>query len=64
MVWFFHVKVNQALNAALADAEVKERFAKLGAETTGGTPQAFAAMVKADNAKWIKIITERKITAE
>ena len=37
---------------------------KLGAESSGGTPQAFAAMVKADNAKWIKIITERKITAE
>ncbi|WP_372826282.1 Bug family tripartite tricarboxylate transporter substrate binding protein [Polaromonas sp.] len=57
-------KVNQALNAALADADVKERFARLGAETTGGTPQAFAAMVKADNAKWKKIITERKISVE
>ncbi|MEO8024501.1 tripartite tricarboxylate transporter substrate binding protein [Polaromonas sp.] len=57
-------RVNQALNAALADAEVKERFARLGAEPTGGTPQAFAAMVKADNAKWKKIISERKITTE
>ncbi|WP_370869753.1 Bug family tripartite tricarboxylate transporter substrate binding protein [Polaromonas sp.] len=57
-------KVNQAVNAALADAEVKERFARLGAEPTGGTPQAFAAMVRADNSKWKKIISERKITAE
>ena len=57
-------KVNLAVNAALADTEVKERFARLGAEPTGGTPQAFAAMVKADHAKWKKIITERKITAE
>ena len=57
-------KVNQAVNAALADADVKERFARLGAEPTGGTSQAFAAMVKADNAKWKKIISERKITAE
>lgn len=57
-------KVNQAINAALAEPEVKERFARLGAETTGGTPQAFAAMVKADHAKWKKIITERKITAD
>jgi tripartite-type tricarboxylate transporter receptor subunit TctC len=57
-------KVNQAVNAALADADVKERFARLGAEPTGGTPQAFAAMVRADNAKWKKIISERKITAE
>lgn len=57
-------KVNQAVNAALADADVKERFARLGAEPIGGTSQAFAAMVKADNAKWKKIISERKITAE
>ena len=57
-------KVNQAVNAALAEADVKERFARLGAEPTGGTPQAFAAMVRADNAKWKKIISERKITAE
>ena len=57
-------KVNQALNAALADADVKERFARLGAEPTGGTSAAFASMVKADNTKWKKIITDRKITAE
>ena len=57
-------KVNQAVNAALADADVKERFARLGAEPAGGTPQAFAAMVKADNAKWKKIIADRKISVE
>lgn len=57
-------KVNQAVNAALADGDVKERFARLGAEPTGGTPQAFAAMVKADNTKWKKIIAERKISVE
>ncbi|MFI5444370.1 Bug family tripartite tricarboxylate transporter substrate binding protein [Polaromonas sp. UC242_47] len=57
-------KLNQALNAVLLDNDVKERFARLGAEPTGGTPPAFAAMVKADHAKWKKIITERKITAE
>jgi len=57
-------KVNQAVNAALADADVKDRFARLGAEPTGGTPQAFAAMVKTDTAKWKKIIVERKISAD
>ena len=44
-------KVNQAVNAALADADVKERFARLGAEPAGGSSQAFAATVKIDNAK-------------
>jgi tripartite-type tricarboxylate transporter receptor subunit TctC len=58
------LKINAALNAALREPEVKERFARLGAEPTGGTPQAFAAMVKADAAKWQKIISERKITSD
>ena len=58
------VKVNQAVNAALADSDVRERFARLGAEPAGGTPQAFAAMVIADNAKWKKIIADRKISVE
>ena len=57
-------KVNQAVNAALADADVKERFSRLGAEPAGGTPQAFASMVKADNTKWKKIIADRKISVE
>jgi tripartite-type tricarboxylate transporter receptor subunit TctC len=57
-------KVNTALNAALRELDVKDRFARLGAEPTGGTPAAFAAMVKADNAKWKKIIAERKIAAD
>ena len=57
-------KVNQAVNAALADADIKERFARLGAEPAGGSSQAFAAMVKTDNAKWKKIIAERKLVVE
>ena len=57
-------KINVAVNAALADADVKDRFARLGAEPTGGTPQAFAVMVTADNQKWKKIITDRKIVVQ
>lgn len=58
------LQINQAVNAALADSDVKERFARLGAEPAGGTPQAFAAMVKADNTKWKKIIADRKISVD
>jgi tripartite-type tricarboxylate transporter receptor subunit TctC len=57
-------KINTALNLALREGDVKERFARLGAEPTGGSPQAFSAMVKSDAAKWKKIITERKITSD
>ena len=57
-------KINTSVNAALADSDVKERFARLGAEPAGGTSQAFAAMVKLDTSKWKKIITERKLSVE
>ncbi len=58
------VKINQAVNTALQDSDVKERFARLGAEPAGGTPLAFSTMVKSDTAKWKKIIAERKISVE
>ena len=57
-------KVNQAVNAALADNDIKERFSRLGAEPAGGSPQAFAAMVVADTQKWKKIIADRRIAAD
>ena len=57
-------KVNSAANQALVDPEVKDKLARLGIETVGSTPQQFADMVAADTAKWKKIITERKITAD
>ncbi|HBH39813.1 MAG TPA: MFS transporter [Curvibacter sp.] len=57
-------RVNQAVNASLAEADLKDRFARLGAEPAGGTPQQFAAVVRAESAKWKKVITERKITAD
>jgi tripartite-type tricarboxylate transporter receptor subunit TctC len=57
-------RVNQAVNAALLDPDLKDRFARLGVEPMGGTPDAFAAAVKAESTKWKKIIAERKITSD
>ncbi len=57
-------RLNQAVNAALAEPELKERFARLGAEPVGGTPQAFATLVRSETVKWKKIIAERKITLD
>ena len=57
-------RVNAGINQALQEAEVKDRLARLGIEPAGGTPQQFAAMADADRAKWKKIITERKLTAD
>ncbi len=57
-------RVNAAMNAALADADVKERFARLGAEPTGGSAQAFDLVVRAETERWRKIITERQLSTQ
>jgi tripartite-type tricarboxylate transporter receptor subunit TctC len=44
-------KLNSSLNAALADSDVKERFARLGAETVATTPAAFATLASNERAK-------------
>ncbi|HUG21384.1 Bug family tripartite tricarboxylate transporter substrate binding protein [Piscinibacter sp.] len=55
------------MNAALLDAmklpEVKTRFAAIGAEPIGSTPKELEAHLKAEMAKWGKIIQERDIRA-
>ncbi len=58
------LRINTALNAALTDPEVKERFARLGAEPTGGSAPRFAQVVRADHDKWKAIIAQRKIVME
>jgi tripartite-type tricarboxylate transporter receptor subunit TctC len=57
-------KLNAALNAALADNDVRERFGRLGAEPTSTTPAAFASLAQNERAKWKRIIEQRKITVE
>ncbi|MFO1243827.1 MAG: tripartite tricarboxylate transporter substrate binding protein [Ramlibacter sp.] len=57
-------RLSTGINQALQDAEVKDRLARLGIEPVGGTPAQFATMADADRAKWKKIITDRKISAE
>ena len=41
---------------ALGAADVKERYAGLGADPIGNTPDAFSAFLKAENAKWEKVV--------
>jgi tripartite-type tricarboxylate transporter receptor subunit TctC len=40
----------------LKGADVKERFASLGAEGVGSTPEAFTAFLKNEIAKWEKVV--------
>ena len=49
-------KLHGALVKALADAEVRERFAAQGAEVAGGTPEQLSAALRDDVVKWGKVV--------
>ncbi len=56
---------NAEFMKAMQSADVQERLARLGAEpVTSGSADQFAAMVKADSARWAALIKDRKITLE
>jgi tripartite-type tricarboxylate transporter receptor subunit TctC len=49
-------KLNAAINKALKSESFKEKFAKIGDEPAGGTPEDFAATIKADSTKWGEVV--------
>ncbi len=49
-------KVNAEVSRLLGLAEVRERFASLGATPTPGTPADFAAQIKRDYDKWATVM--------
>ncbi len=58
------VRLNSALNAAIQDPKVKERFASLSVETRANTPQQFGAFVAQETSKWAKVVREANIKLE
>jgi tripartite-type tricarboxylate transporter receptor subunit TctC len=57
-------KLNASVNQALQSADMRERLAALAFEPVGGTPREFADYVKAEIAKWGKVVREGNIKAE
>ncbi len=58
-------KINAAFNAAIQNPEVAAALAKLGAEPAKpGTPAQFESMVKADSARWAKVIKDNHISLD
>ena len=57
-------RVNTAANQALSDPEVRAKLTTLGIEAVTSTPAQFAKRVADDQAKWKRIIAERKIVNE
>lgn len=57
-------KIHKALLDAMKLPEVKARFATIGAEPVGGTPDQLAKHLDAEMKKWGQIIAERNIRAD
>jgi tripartite-type tricarboxylate transporter receptor subunit TctC len=56
--------INAAIGRVLAEPAMRERFASLGAEPLGGSPDQLAAMVQDEITRWRTVITAQRITLE
>jgi tripartite-type tricarboxylate transporter receptor subunit TctC len=57
-------KLNVAINKAIKSQAFLTKFATMGDEPGGGTPEDFAALIKMDSAKWGDLIKRAGITLE
>ncbi len=57
-------QLNREVNAVLAQPELRDRVASLGASVVGGTPEQFAEFMRREAAKWGKLIRDHKISAD
>ena len=56
--------LNAAGNKALQDPEQKTKMLEQGNEIGGGTPEQFAALIKAEAPRWGKVVKDAKIEPE
>ena len=57
-------QLNAIGNKALQDADLKQKILSQGNEIGGGTPEAFAALIKAEAPRWGKVVKDAKIEPE
>ncbi len=57
-------KLNKEINAALANAKMKERLADLGCAVFAGSPADFEKFIAGETEKWAKVIRAAGIKAE
>jgi tripartite-type tricarboxylate transporter receptor subunit TctC len=54
-------RLNAEINRILQAPDVRERLAALGTEPTGGTPEQFAETIRADIARWARVVNDAGI---
>ena len=57
-------KLNADINRILQSPDVRERVTALGAESTSSTSELFAKTIKADTARWAKVVSDAEICIE
>ena len=57
-------KLNQEINAALADPKLKARFGELGGAALPGSPADFAKLIAEETEKWGKVVRAANIKPE
>ena len=57
-------RLNEELNAVLATPEMKDMLAREGASPRPGTPDDFAKLIRAELARWTKLIKDANIQIE
>ncbi len=58
------LKLNEEINRALADPQLRARLDALGAEVAGGTPEQFAEYIAREIPKWTKVVLESGARAD
>ncbi|MGH6690220.1 MAG: tripartite tricarboxylate transporter substrate binding protein [Gammaproteobacteria bacterium] len=56
--------LNREIVSIIQAPDVKERFARLGFDIVGNTPEQFQAFIEAEVVKWGKVVREAKIHAD
>jgi len=57
-------QLNAVGNKALQDPDLKEKILSQGNEVGGGTPEQFAALIKAEAPRWAKVVRDANIEPE
>ena len=57
-------RLQREIAAVLAEPEVRERYAVLGIEPVGNAPAEFAAQIRADLARWEKVVKQANVRQE
>jgi tripartite-type tricarboxylate transporter receptor subunit TctC len=50
------VKLNAEINKAIASQSLREKFAQIGSESAGGTPEQFGELIRKEGAKWGEVV--------